>query len=179
MCCAGRSAPSQCGVVTGSGFSSPNQPDQVRTTAYHDGSGPDSRSDAHSAIIVGGWEKQSGESRIIWLTRFAWPSPAVGIVVGIGQKSGITRPSRRAHCCAPPTRPRDRGIGGQGQGCEGNSEQRLGKRCRQVAALEIVSSPEAASDSGWRQSMAGGLNIDAHKCLVNGIEQAKEERRVA
>ena len=64
MCCAGRSAPSQCGVVTGSGSSSPNQPDQVRTTAYHDGSGPDSRSDAHSAIIVGGWEKQSGESRL-------------------------------------------------------------------------------------------------------------------
>ena len=49
----------------GSGFSSPNQPDQVRTTAYHDGSGPDSRSDAHSAITVGGWEKQSGESRLI------------------------------------------------------------------------------------------------------------------
>ena len=64
VCCAGRSAPSQCGVVTGSGFSSPNQPGQVRTTAYHDGSGPDSRSDAHSAIIVGGWEKQSGESRV-------------------------------------------------------------------------------------------------------------------
>ena len=38
-------------------------PIKVRTTAYHDGSGPDSRSDAHSAIIVGGWEKQSGESR--------------------------------------------------------------------------------------------------------------------
>ena len=36
----------------------------MRTTAYHDGSGPDSRTDAHSAIIVGGWEKQSGESRL-------------------------------------------------------------------------------------------------------------------
>lgn len=60
---ADRSAPSQCGVVTGPGFSSPNQPDQMRTTAYHDSSGPDSQSDAHSAIIVGGWENPSGESR--------------------------------------------------------------------------------------------------------------------
>ena len=77
MCCAGRSAPSQCGVVTGSGFSSPNQPDQVRTTAYHDGSGPDSRSDAHSAIIVGGWEKQSGESRVNGVD-FA------GVIIGAG-----------------------------------------------------------------------------------------------
>ena len=50
VCCAGRSAPSQCGVVTGPGFSLPNQPHQVRTTAYHDSSGPNSRSDAHSAI---------------------------------------------------------------------------------------------------------------------------------
>lgn len=67
VCCAGRSAPSQCGVVTGPGFSSPNQPDQERTTAYHDSSGPDSQSDAHSAIIVGGWDKPSGESRLSYI----------------------------------------------------------------------------------------------------------------
>ena len=65
--CAGRPTTGriQCAIPAArSGFSSPNQPDQVRTTAYHDGSGPNSRSDAHSAIIVGGWEKQSGESRV-------------------------------------------------------------------------------------------------------------------
>ncbi len=50
-------------MVTGPGFSSPNQPDQERTTAYRDSSGPDSRSDAHCATIVGDWEKPSGESR--------------------------------------------------------------------------------------------------------------------
>ena len=41
------SAPSQCEMVTGPGFSSPNPPDQERTTAYRDSSGPNSRSDAH------------------------------------------------------------------------------------------------------------------------------------
>ena len=64
MCCAGRSAPALCGVVTGPGFSSPNRPDQVRTTAYHDSSRPDSWSDDHPAIIIGGWEKPSGESQL-------------------------------------------------------------------------------------------------------------------
>jgi ABC-type proline/glycine betaine transport system substrate-binding protein len=40
----------------------------VQTTAYHDSSGPNSRLDAHYAIIVGGWEKPSRESRIkqVW-----------------------------------------------------------------------------------------------------------------
>jgi TRAP-type mannitol/chloroaromatic compound transport system substrate-binding protein len=51
-------------MVTGPGFSSPNQPDQERTTAYHDSSRPDSQSDAHFATIVGDWEEPSGESRI-------------------------------------------------------------------------------------------------------------------
>ena len=63
VCCAGRSVPSQCEMVTGPGFSSPNQPDQERTTAYRDSSGPDSRSDAHCATNVGDWEEPSGESR--------------------------------------------------------------------------------------------------------------------
>ena len=67
---AGRSAPSQCEMATGPGFSSPNQPGQERTTAYRDSSGPKSRSDAHGATIVGDWEEPSGESRnkpyIIW-----------------------------------------------------------------------------------------------------------------
>ena len=55
VCCVGRSEPSKFGVVIGPGFSSPNQPDQVRTTAYHDSSGLVSRSDVYSAIIVGVW----------------------------------------------------------------------------------------------------------------------------
>ena len=69
VCCAGRSAPSQCEIVTGPGFSSPNQPDQERTTAYRDSSGPNSRSDAQGrceaaeplykrALAV--WEKALG-----------------------------------------------------------------------------------------------------------------------
>ena len=53
----------QCEMVTGPGFSSPNQPDQERTTAYRDSSGPDSRAHAHCASIVGDWEEPSGESR--------------------------------------------------------------------------------------------------------------------
>ena len=55
--------PWQCEMVTGPGFSSPNQPDQERTTAYRDSSRPNSRSDAHCATIVGDWEEPSGESR--------------------------------------------------------------------------------------------------------------------
>ena len=55
--------PWQCEMVTGSSFSSPNQPDQERTTAYRDSSRPNSRSDAHCATIVGDWEEPSGESR--------------------------------------------------------------------------------------------------------------------
>ena len=60
--------PSQCEIVTGPGFSSPNQSDQERTIAYRDSSGPDSRSDAHCATIFGDWEEPSGES---WLMRKA------------------------------------------------------------------------------------------------------------
>ncbi len=64
LCRAGRSAPSQCEMVTGPGFSSPNQPNQERTTVYRDSSGPNSRSDAHYATIVGDWEEASGEFRL-------------------------------------------------------------------------------------------------------------------
>ncbi len=51
-------------MVTGPGFSSLNQPDQERTTAYRDSSGPKSRSDAHCVTIVGDCEEPSGESRL-------------------------------------------------------------------------------------------------------------------
>ncbi len=63
VCCAGRSAPSQCKMATAPRFSSPNQPDQERITAYRDSSGPKLRSDAHFATIVGDWEKPYGESQ--------------------------------------------------------------------------------------------------------------------
>ena len=56
-------------MVTGPGFSSPNPPDQERTTAYRDSSGPDSRSDAHCATLVGDWEEPSGESRLRSITQ--------------------------------------------------------------------------------------------------------------
>ncbi len=44
------------------GFLIDHQPDQEPTTAYRDCSGPNSRSDAHCATIVGDWEKPSGET---------------------------------------------------------------------------------------------------------------------
>ena len=55
-------------MVTAPRFSSPNQPDQERTTAYRDSSGPKLRSDAHIATIVGDWEKPYGESQFNALT---------------------------------------------------------------------------------------------------------------
>ena len=55
--------PSLCEMVAGPGFSSPIQPDRERTTADCDGSGPNSRSDAHCATFVGDREEPSGESR--------------------------------------------------------------------------------------------------------------------
>ncbi len=48
----------------GAGLLIAHQPDQERTTAYRDSSGPESRSDAHCAIIVGDWEDPSGETRL-------------------------------------------------------------------------------------------------------------------
>ena len=57
---------SKCALTVRNGqgpeFSSPNQPDQERTMACRDSSGPESRSDAHCATIVGGWEEPSGEN---------------------------------------------------------------------------------------------------------------------
>ena len=56
-------APSRCETVTGPGFSSPNRPDQERTTAYRDSSGPISRSAAHCATILGDRQEPTGDSR--------------------------------------------------------------------------------------------------------------------
>ena len=67
LCRAGRSAPSQCEMVTGPGFSSPNQPNQERTTVYRDSSGQNSRSDSHYATILCDWKKPSGKSQLIWV----------------------------------------------------------------------------------------------------------------
>ena len=53
VCGAGRSPPSQREIVTEPRLSPPNQPDQVRPTAYRDSSGPDSRSDADRATFFG------------------------------------------------------------------------------------------------------------------------------
>ncbi len=64
MCCTRWSTPSLCEMVTGPGFSSPNQPGQVWTTAYRVSSGPNSRSDAHCDTILGDWDEPSGESRL-------------------------------------------------------------------------------------------------------------------
>ncbi len=64
VCCAGRSAPSQCEMVTGTGFSSPNQPDQEGTTANRASSGPESWPDAQCATIIRDCEESYGESRL-------------------------------------------------------------------------------------------------------------------
>ena len=64
VCRAGRRAPSECEMVRGPAFRSPDQPDQERTTAYRDSSGPQSRSDAHCATIVGSWEESLGNARL-------------------------------------------------------------------------------------------------------------------
>ncbi len=74
VCRASRGVPSVPGLVRGSGFRSPNQPDQERTTAYRDSSRSESRSDAHCATIVGDWEEPSGESRLR-----ASPAPSLKI----------------------------------------------------------------------------------------------------
>ncbi len=80
VCGAVRSAPSQCEMVTGPGFSSPNQPEQERTTAYRESSGPASRSDAHCAAIVGDWEEPSGESRLTSLSDFRGVAHRLGFL---------------------------------------------------------------------------------------------------
>jgi hypothetical protein len=68
-------------MVTGPGFLSSNQPDKGRATAYRDSSGPDSRSDARYATIVGDWEEPSGECRVkaqrIVEGPQAWRGPAM------------------------------------------------------------------------------------------------------
>jgi len=56
--------PSRHEKLTRPGLPSPNQPNRERAIVYRDGSGPNSRSDAHCAIIVGDWEEPSGESRL-------------------------------------------------------------------------------------------------------------------
>jgi hypothetical protein len=54
----------------GAGLLLSNQLDKERTAAYRDSSGPNSRSDAHYATIVGNWEEPSGESRLVcWAGR--------------------------------------------------------------------------------------------------------------
>ena len=52
--------PLLCGMVTGPGFSSRNQSDQERTTAYRDGAAPGLHSDIHCATNVGDWKEPSG-----------------------------------------------------------------------------------------------------------------------
>ncbi len=80
LCCAGRSMLSQCEMVTGPNFSSLNLPDQKRTTASRDSSGPKLRQDASCAIIVSEWEELSGESR---------------------SNGGTTMSDLPQHCCGP------------------------------------------------------------------------------
>ena len=63
VCRAGPISPSRCEMVTRPSFSSPNQPDQDRTTAYRNSSGSNSQPDAHCVTIVGEWEEPSWESR--------------------------------------------------------------------------------------------------------------------
>ncbi len=89
MCCAGVGTLSAHETTTGQGFSSPNQPDQERTVAYCDSSGPESRSDVHSATIVGDWEKPSGET---WVRDMRASSIGQFTLHGIGLNLPVWRP---------------------------------------------------------------------------------------
>ncbi len=87
-------------MVTEPRLSSPNQPNQERTTVYPDSSGPNSRSDTDSVTIVGDWEKLSGESllntrRIV--TRMAETLPGRGS----GSATGVSRARFRRWPDAP------------------------------------------------------------------------------
>ncbi len=57
--CTGLCAPSQYEMVTGPGFSSPNQLDKDPATADRAGAGPYSWADAQCATIVGNWRERS------------------------------------------------------------------------------------------------------------------------
>ena len=78
VCCAGRSAPSQCKMVTGPGCSSSNQLDKERTMAYRASAAPDSRPDAHCATNVGNWGEPSGESRFRSIPHGKFPGAGLG-----------------------------------------------------------------------------------------------------
>ncbi len=75
-------------MVTGPGFSSPNQPNQERTTAYRDSSGPNSKSDAHCGIILGDWEKPSGESQFN-TSRLKRPNGRRRVIYASGKLRGL------------------------------------------------------------------------------------------
>ncbi len=122
VCRAGRSAHSQCEMATGPGFSSPNQPDQERTTAYRDSSGPNSRSDAHCATLIGDGRshRRVEEGRAVaWAVAASprFPSPLIkpdvpisGIIprhTAAGRGGPGAAEARRAHrrSCRPPGRP--------------------------------------------------------------------------
>ena len=70
---------SQCEMVTGRGFSSPNQPDKERTTTYRAGSAPNSPSIAICATIFGNRGKPSGESRVIAFRCWRCPNSLASI----------------------------------------------------------------------------------------------------
>ncbi len=57
LCRAARIAPSRGKMVTGASYSSPNQPDQERTTAYRTSAGPDLQPDGRCATAVGDWKE--------------------------------------------------------------------------------------------------------------------------
>ncbi len=78
VCCAGRSAPSQCKMITVPGCSSSNQLDKERTMAYRASAGPDSRPDAHCATNVGNWGEPSGESRFRSIPHGKFPGAGLG-----------------------------------------------------------------------------------------------------
>ena len=64
VCGPGRRAPSQCEMVTGPGFSSPNQPDQERSAIYRTSLGPTCILDALRATLGCYCREPSGDSRV-------------------------------------------------------------------------------------------------------------------
>ncbi len=103
-------ASSQCEMVTGRGFSSPNQPDKERTTTYRADSAPDSWSDAIHATIPANREVHLGNPGSLFcavpLSNNAgklWPSFSAAIL-GADHDHAISEPVDRpsGQCGHPP-----------------------------------------------------------------------------
>ncbi len=91
VCRENRGAPSAPGLVSGSGFRSPNRPDKGRNPTYRAGSRASCDCDTLRATIVGNWREPSGKSRLnggksgkmAFQARAGYQNHAIGCLRGI------------------------------------------------------------------------------------------------